>query len=235
MTLDKIIYDVREQLKQYTTDSELDNRYIIHLYNIKRAKYLRQDLNNFQHTTDISITQTICMETEVVSASECKIPYECGKILRTKEKVPTPIELHIKPAITSVKPTTRLAIPFNFVTKEKAVYSQFSPFSNAVFAFLDNDMHIYMVSTSPEINLIECVSVTAVFEDPLQTATFKTCCGCDDPIPCFDIATTNYPLQPHYIDLIKTEVVKELAIGLSVPEDRENDSDDDQEQASQRK
>ena len=235
MTLDKIIYDVREQLKQYTTDSEVDNRYIIHLFNIKRAKYLRQDLNNFQHTTDISVTQTICMETEIVSANECNVPYDCGTILRTKEKVPTPIELHVKPAITAVKPTTRLSVPFNFTTKQKAVYSHFAPYNDGIYAFLDNDLHIYMVSTSPEIKLIECISVTAIFEDPLQTLTFKTCCGCDDPLPCFDIATTNYPLQAHYIDIVKSEVVKELAIGLSVPEDRENDSTDDQEQTEQRK
>ena len=45
MILSKIIYDIKESLKEYTDDSELDNRYIIHLFNIKRAKYLRQQLN----------------------------------------------------------------------------------------------------------------------------------------------------------------------------------------------
>lgn len=234
MTLDKIIYDVREQLKQYTNDSELDDRYIIHLYNLKRAKYLRQDLNNFQRTTDITVTQTICMETEVVPNNECNINYDCGTILRTKKKVPTPIELHIKSAITAVKPTTRLSVPFNFVTKQKAVYSQFSPFNNAIFAFLDNDMHIYLVSTSPEINLIECISVTAVFEDPLEIANFSTCCGCPDAQTCFDPSTTNYPLQPHYIDLIKSEVIAELAKHVISPEDKENDADNEQTQTKQR-
>jgi hypothetical protein len=230
MTLDFIIYDVREVLKQYTSDSEIDDRYIIHLFNIKRAKYLRQELNNYQRTTDISATQTICMETELVSNNECGIDYDCGMILRTKEPVPTPLELHTKSAVTSVKPTTRLTVPFNFVTKQKAAYAQHSPYNSGIYAFLDNDMRVYLVSESPELNLIECISVTAVFEDPLQTSTFNTCCGCDEPKTCYDISTTNYPLQPHYIDLIKAEIVKELAIGLSMPEDRENDSTDDQEQ-----
>jgi len=234
MTLDKIIYDVREQLRQYTTDSEIDDRYIIHLFNLKRAKYLRQDLNNYQRTTDITVTQTICMETEVVSANECNLDYDCGTILRTKEKVPNPLELHIKSAITKVKPTTRLSVPFNFVTKEKAVYSNFAPYSHGIYAFLDNDLHIYLVSTSPEINLIECISVTAVFENPLEMLNFNTCCGCDEPLPCFDIETTNYPLQPHYVDLIKAEVLKDLSLGLSIREDRENDADDEQEQENRR-
>lgn len=232
MTLDLIVYDVREQLKQYTTDSELDDRYIIHLCNLKRAKYLRQELNNYQRTTDISVTQTICMETEIVSANECNLDYDCGTILRTKEKVPTPLELHLKSAVTSVKPTTRLSVPFNFTTKQRAVYSQHSPFHNAIFAFLDNDMHIYIISELPEIHLIECLSVTGVFEDPLAMRNFNTCCGCDEPIPCFDMATTNYPLQPHYVDLIKMEIVNELIRVINRREDKENETNDDEEQAN---
>lgn len=227
MNLNKIIFDVREQTKQYTEDSTIDDRRIIYLYNIKRAKYLRQELNNFQRTTDLSVTQTICMELETVSANECNIDYDCETILRTVKKVPTPIELHLKSAITAVKPTTRLSVPFNFVSKQKAVYSKNSPFRNSIYAFLDNDMHIYIVSKLSELNLMECVSVTGVFEDPLAISDFNTCCGCDDPVPCFDADTTNYPLQPHYIDLIKAEVVKELIGNLVFPEDKENNSEDD--------
>jgi len=170
------------------------------------------------------------METECVSANECNVEYDCGSILRTKEKVPTPLELHIKSAITAVKPTTRLSVPFNFVTKQKAVYSQFSPFPNGIFAFLDNDMHIYIVSQSSQVNLIDCISVTAIFEDPLELMNFKTCCGCDDPIPCFDISTTEYPLQPHYVDLIKSEIVVELTKFLAIKEDKENDSDNEEQE-----
>ncbi len=234
MTLDFIIYDIREQLRQYTTDSDLDDRYIIHLYNLKRSKYLRQDLNNYQRTTDVSVTQSLCMETEIVSASECSIAYDCEVILRTKEKIPIPLELHLKSAITSVKPTNRLSVPFNFVTKQKAIYSQYSPFKNSIYAFLDNDMHIYIISQSSEINLISCIEVTGVFENPLELLNFNMCCGCDDPIPCYDASTTNYPLQPHYIDLIKAEVISELTRFLTTPEDRENDASDEQEQSNQR-
>lgn len=235
MKLDLIIYDVREMLKQYTTDSEIDDRFIIHLFNLKRSKYLRQDLNNYQRTTDISVTQTFCMELECVSANECSVDYDCEVILKTKEKVPTPLELHIKSAITSVKPTTKLAVPFNFVTKQRAVYSQYSPFHNAIFAFLDNDMHIYVISKLSEINLIDCISVTGIFEDPLDMITFSTCCGCDNPIPCFDIATTNYPLQPHYVDLIKAEIINELTRFLLNKEDKENDAEDNEETTQNRR
>ena len=227
MTLDKIIYDVRESLKQYTNDSEIDNRYIIYLYNIKRAKYLRQELNNYQRTTDQSVTQTLCLGLERVSINECNIDYDCETILRTKKPIPQPLELHIKSAITNVKPTKRISIPFNFTTKSKAIYSSFSPFNKAIFAFLDNDKYIYFLSSEDSLNLLECVTVTGIFEDPLELQNYTNCCNCENIEPCFEINTTNYPIQPHYIDLIKNEIVKDLINLLGIKEDKENNSNDD--------
>ena len=65
-TTAEIIYDVREAIRQTTDDTDISDRYILYLYNIKRSKYLRQDLNNLQKTIDISILQTLCMELEEV-------------------------------------------------------------------------------------------------------------------------------------------------------------------------
>jgi hypothetical protein len=55
-----------------------------------------------------------------VSANQCASALDCTVIIRTKRPIPQPIELHIKPAITSVKSTNRTSLPFNFVTKEKS-------------------------------------------------------------------------------------------------------------------
>lgn len=227
MILENIIYDVKEGLKQYTSDSSIDDRYIIYLYNIKRAKYLRQDLNNYQKTTDLSITQTLCLGLEKVSINECLIDYDCQTIVRTKQPIPQPLELHIKSAITKVKPINRIALPFNFITKEKAIYSANSPYNKSIFAFLDNDNYIYLLSQSNTLGLIDCLTITGIFEDPLQLANYKNCCNCKPSAStiCFDEYTSNYPLQPHYIDLIKNEIIKELVQRINIPEDKENDAD----------
>lgn len=230
MILENIIYDVRESLKAYTDDSEISNEYIIYLYGIKRSKYLRQELNNYQRTTDISVTQTLCLGLERVSVNECGLDLDCATIVRTKRPIPQPLELHIKSAITSVKPTERISIPFNFVTKQKAIYSKHSPFNRAIFAFLDNDKYIYLISEDETLNLLECLTITGVFENPLDLANYTNCCSCtSNSLPCFDEMTTNYPLQPHYIDLIKNEIVNELIKKLNIPEDTKNNSVDDKE------
>ncbi len=228
-----MIYDVRESLKLYTDDTEISNRYITFLYGIKRAKYLRQDLNNFQHTTDLSITQTLCLGLEVVSANQCGLDLECDTILRTKRPIPQPIELHVKTAITNVRATNRISVPFNFTTKEKAIYSKHSPFNNAIFAFLDNDKYIYLLSGLDTLDLLECITITGVFEDPLDLINYTNCCDCEDSPSCFDEDTAEYPLQPHYVDLIKDEIVAQLAAKMNIKEDKENDSNGNgQEQAN---
>lgn len=228
MTVNKIIYDIREYLKQYTNDSDLDDRYILYLYNIKRAKYLRQDLNNYQRTTDITITQTLCLELEEVNVLQCGVDLDCETIVRTKLPIPKPLELHIKSAITAVRPVKRIAPSFNFTTKEKAIYSKFSPIANGIYAFLDNDLHIYLISELDTIKLIDCITITGIFENPLELANYFNCCGCTAPAKCFNIDESDYPLQPHYIDLIKNEIINELVTKYKIPEDTENNSDNDE-------
>lgn len=223
----KIVYDVREALKQYKDDSEIDDRYIIYLYNNKRAKYLRQDLNNFQRTVDNSIVQKLCLELEEVSVNECNVDYDCGTIMRTKRPIPKPLELHLKSAITNIKPTTKIALPFNFVNKERAILSKYAGFNNSIYAFLDVDLHIYLVSESNAVKLIECITVDGIFEDPLELANYLNCCGCEIPQPCFSEDITEYPLSAHHIDYIREEIIQSLIGTLQIPEDKNNNADDE--------
>ena len=227
MQLNKIIFDVREQVNQYAGDSEIDDRYIIYLYGIKRAKYLRQQLNNLQSTIDNSVLQTLCLELKEVSLNECSSDLDCGTIMRTTRKVPKPLDTQIKQMITSVKPITRIATPFNFVSKSQVNYSKYSSFNKSIYSFLDNDGYIYVVSESESVKLLECITITGVFEDPLELSSYSNCCGCEIPKPCFDEMESDYPLQAHYIDLIREEIVNTLIGKLKLPEDKENNSNDE--------
>lgn len=222
----EIIYDIREHLKERSDDSEVDDRHLMYLVNTKRAKYLRQDLNNFQKATDLSIQQTLCSELIEVDADHCGVDLHCDKVLRTVKPLPKAIELHTKPAILKVKPTNIIAAPFNFISREKVPYISDSPFKNSVYAFLDLDNNIYFTSGSNAYKFLECINVTGVFENPLDLKEYSNCCGCDTSSTCFDEMESEYPLQPHYIDLIKMEIVRDLAQLINLPEDKINDSDD---------
>ncbi len=189
---------------------------------------LKKTLNNFNRSVDNSIIQRLCLELEEVSVTECSLDLDCETILRTKQPLPKPLELNTKTAIDKVKPTNRLSIPFNFISKEKAYYTlEGSSFNKSIYSFLDVDNHIYITSKLDSHKLLECITVDAIFENPLDLQDYKNCCGCeDDSSTCYDIDTTEYPLQPHYVDLIRTEIVRELVNLLQIPEDKTNDSND---------
>lgn len=226
MTLDKIVYDVREGLNQFSDDSEISDEYIIYLYNIKRSKYLRQELNNFNRTFPLSVQQKLCIEMEEVSANECNQELECEKIMKSTKPLPKTLELHTKSSLVNVKPTNRIALPFSFINKERITMLEGAPYSKSIYSFLDSDGHLYIYSKNEEYKFIECLTVTGIFEDPLELINFKDCCKCEEPSPCYDEMTSDYPLQPHLIDLIRNEIIQQLVAKLQIPEDKTNDSND---------
>lgn len=222
--LSELIYDIRESVKQFTDDSELDNRYIEYLYKIKRAKYLRQDLNNFQKAIDNSVKQTLCLEMELVDDSECRAG--CTKILRSKVTLPKLLELHTKSSITNVKSTDRVALPFNFTTKDKLAYLEGSRYNRAMYAFLDTDNYLYVTSKNESYKLLDCLTITGVFEDPTELENYKNCCSCEDiESVCYTI-DSEFPIQPRFIDLIRNEIIQQLITGIQIPEDKENNDND---------
>lgn len=233
MRLDKLIYDIREGVRAYTDDSEIDDRYIIFLYDTEREFFIRQELNNFQRNNDTLISQTLCLELIEVSDDECESG-DCTTIMRTKKPIPKPIDLHTKPAIFKVKPTKKLAVPFYFISKEKATYYTDAPFKG-VYAFLDNDYHIYVVGTSEAVKLLECISVTGVFSSPLDLVEYKKCCKCPDSQinVCFDPLEEDYPVPGHLIKVIRKEVINSILVKLGIPADNINNSDDDQARIQQ--
>lgn len=221
----EILYDIREGIKEFSDDTETDDRYLTYLYNIKRAKYLRQELNNYQRTVDLSIQQTFCVDLKLIGGSDCGD--ECPKLLRSTVVIPKPLELHSKVAITRVKPTSKIAVPFNFISKNKIPYLGGAPFSKSLYSFLDDDDFLYVYSLSDSYKLLDCISITGVFSNPLDLVNYSNCCGCStDTSACFDPDTTEYPLQPHYIDLIRKEIIVDILERKGVQEDKINDDND---------
>jgi hypothetical protein len=214
MTVDKLIYDVREGLKAYSDDNETSDRYILYLYDIKRAKYLRQDINNSLRTINVSVLQNFNIQLEKVP-SNFDFKIKCDTFMRTVDTIPTPLQLHTKTAITRIAAIDKIARPFNFITREKAIYACDAPFPNAVYTFLHNDGRIYIVSNSDAVKLIDNIDVTGVFENPLEVG--------DITGEKFDM---DYPIQPHYIDVIKKEIISELVQLAQIPEDKLNNSND---------
>lgn len=225
-TINEIQYSIREGIKAYSDDHELSNEYIIYLFNLKRSKYLKQRLDRFGRNYDNRTLQTLCVELEEVSSNICGLNLSCEKVLRTKKPLPNFLQLSNGDALQRVGPSDRLSVSFNIISKEQATLFENSYFKKNIKSFLDVDNYLYFLSTEPIFT--ECVSVTGVFENPLELRDYKNCCDCDDSTDnkCFS-DEDEYPITPELIDIIRLDIIQEL-LKLSNPnmEDKSNDSDD---------
>lgn len=226
MKLDKLIYSVREAVKAYQDDSELDDRFIIHLLDIKRAKYIRQSINNFQYTIDNSIIQKICVPVESASEYICEEDEFCNVVLRSKYKIPNTFSNAVKNSLLSVKGRKLFTKPFNLITVNKMPLIQHSKFPNNIYAVLETDGYLYLFSNSNDFMLLNCVVIEGIFESPLELLDLETCCENCSSSNCFDY-DSDYPIPSHLIDNIITDVVQYLVNTDKLKEDKENNSTDD--------
>jgi len=226
MTEAEAVYSIREKLRQYSDDSDVDDREIIFELNNQRALYMRNQYNQKYRSVDPDVMQTVCMELEVADSSDCGC-YDTGcYIVRTKKELPNPIELHSAPLIYRVAPIGKTTQPYNLVSHLRAINAGQSKFNkNVVYAFYYTDGKIYLKSRNPLHKLLKAISVTAVFENPQKLANFNTCT--EDPVVCYDPLVDEYPIKAHALVYITEPVIKMLAFKLGVPEDKYNNADDD--------
>lgn len=229
MNVQNIIYAIREGLKEYTDDSRYTDDYIMYLVRLKRAALIRREYSNLQRTIDQEVLQTICMELEEVPDSDCpECLSDCSdcKILRTLYKMPLTIELHNRSSITRVAFIQKTSSKINFVSRDKIIYAGEGPFEKrAVFAYLDNDGHIYLKSKVSSYRTKENISVTALLDDPDDAASFTGCNG--NVNSCYDVLTSRYPIKSWMTETIIKSIISELANLKSLPADTVNNANDD--------
>lgn len=229
MKLDKLIYDVREGVSQYQDDSLITDDYIIYLLGTFRSKILKNQLNNYQVIINPLTQQTLCLELEEVPVFECGIEFGCDTIIRTVRPIPLPLKSHLGLAITSVRTVDRLSIPMKPIQPESAPYHLKGKFNNSIYYFVGTDLKIYFVSKNTMLNLLDCISITGIFADPLELEEYSNCCNCEDSdeTKCFDIYESNYPADPDLADDITRYVIEKLINKLQTPTDNNNNATND--------
>lgn len=224
-TVAEVIYDIREALSEFSDDNETSDEYILYLLNIRRVKYIKQKIEQLGRGYNNRVLQTLCLDTELVPTNECGLDLTCDNIVRTVRPIPNVIQLSTTDALQRVAPADKLSQKFNLISRERATNYLHSRFNTKIKAFLHDDGHIYLVSTNPL--LIECLSITGIFDDPTELQYYNNCCGCEDETSCFDMNTTEYPIQTELLDLVRKDVIQELLKLKNVPQDKINNSQDD--------
>lgn len=227
MKLNEIVYAIHGNIRpKLSDDSILSVRETeFHIHN-QRALHLRNELNR-NRTIDQSVIQTLgCVELVHVDRSEC---IKCGisvgcDVIRTKEKIPVPLELHNKNALISITYNDVLAPSFNIKPGfEQLKFTGHGRFNkNQIYTAL-KDGYVYIVSNNKKIRFLKHIGINGVFSNPIEVEKFKGCNG----KPCFDRHTMDYPIQEWMVPRIEEYVLQKYTGKIQMPVDNTNDANND--------
>jgi len=221
MTEDQLVYSIREKLSQYADDSDFDNREILFEINLQRALYLRNLYNTRHRTIDPEVKQILCVPMIEASPSECGCLETDCTVLRSKEPLPSLIELHDTNGIFYTGPADVGSKPFSYVSYIQAMFSGERTYSqNTIYTFMNPNGHLFLKSKNPLNKMIDCIMVHAILEFPEEAAAYNNPNGS----ACYDRSITKYPVKAHALAYITELVVQRLLFKLGIPVDRVNDS-----------
>lgn len=226
MVIDDFISQIEEMLKISSDDSDITRDYIWDIIDQNRALQIRRELEKGVRTWDDTVVQELpCVELELVSSSICSnvgLP-DC-MILRTKDRIPDPIELKQRDGIVSIGSPLITKSRFNYIDISMVPNAgSSSMMKNSIYAFiLDGHIYLYRKQGLPEL---EYIWIRGVFEKPAQAMRFKRSLEIDSP--CFDPTIDDYPISLWmWQQYIKPATFQDIAQKFSIPDDQENDSRD---------
>ena len=219
-TLNQLVYDSLSTIQgtgRYSDDSLLSQEQVEFSVINNRSFLIRQDQNKGRSLSD-NVTQTLpCVDFIEVDASECCTTQTDCTVLRSKNKIPRPIELYQKDLITRISGNDIMGTSFAFMPYARFTRAGISKWTkNTAKATLKNG-YIYIIN--PPFAFSKG-SISGVFEDPREVGQYFTCAG----TPCYsnDMA---FPISAHMIPLLKELVLKDLKIQVSVPSDFKGDEE----------
>ena len=223
----ELIFTAMEGLKIQSDDTDVSQELISSLIDAARATTLKQMYGNKDWNLPIELRQEVCIglaPADSVQGTKC-----LGKILRSTERLPKGISIKGGDgALLRVKRYDRQATQINIVPVERLPMIGHNTFTaNMVYAAVDVDRYLYLVSANKKHMFMEAVRVDGVYESP-ELADELKCTSVSGSARSLDCEPWDkeYPLELALQDIVLGVVMKGLATRLQLPEDNINDSED---------
>jgi hypothetical protein len=222
-TLNELIYAVINTVRSKTQTGDPITKELVayHIKNV-RAQLIKQE-GNKGYSADPYIIQDLgCLELEKVDSADCCTDESDCIVLRTKEKIPSIIELHHKQLISRVGPVDKTSMNFDWIDYSRVPFIGNNRFTKSrIKAYqMNNGGHIYLITPTFLSKGLKKINVQAVFENPQDVAKFQNCEG----LSCYD-DDSPYPIKdwmiPTIIDIVVTKFIGKTA---QAPQDNTNDA-----------
>lgn len=185
-----------------------------------RGFLLKQRYSDIKKQIPESNYQTICLDLIEVPAISGE-PCEGGSYLRSKEKIPTLMQI----GNPIIYPSDYYQGNITYVSRERMRYVGHNRFlQNIIYASLGPDGYLYFKSNNPQYLYMEQAKMTGIFENPEEVANLS--CEDNEEESC-DILDKDFPLEEALVPVLIELCVKELSGAVYRPEDNRNNASDD--------
>lgn len=220
-TYRQLTYMVLDELKLVSDDSHFQEEHVLFLLDKYRVFLLKQRYSDVRKEIPDSNYQTICVDLEQVNAIN-GLPCEGSDYLKSVKKIPNMMQVG-KQRISSVD---FFQGNIAYVNNERFKYVGDNKFlKNQIYGTIAPDSHLYLKSNNPQMNYLEKVKVTGIFEDSSKVAELQ--CPDEEGNTACDVMDMNFPLEESLIPPLIELIVKELSGHAYQPADDENNATDD--------
>lgn len=221
MTKNEIIYTIFEKLNIQSDDSDITEELVSSLVDTKRAMFLQQRYGKSSWHMPIEVKQEICLE---MSLTDKVDGYSCaGKILTSTSSIPPSIKIRGKEGPLNVRKKDGTEISMSIIPVERIPYLFNNRYTQQLtYCAVDFNNNLVIISKDNKHRFLKYVQVTDVFESPDDARDLT--CDLDSTVEAWD---DEYPLEASMVDLIVTEVLKDLVRTIATPSDDVNDATDD--------
>lgn len=208
-------------------DTRLSNRHVYNKLITLRSKLITQEINKNQKVSQWNYQTISCIGLELVPVNECPCSIQSGCLmLRSIERIPPVMvgkDRHIIQSVTGME--GRLILDeTTWIDKKYKGGNKYTSKKPDWFERSDKIWVTVQANIGPTFGPL---SITALFNDPLDVYNFMSACG-SSPDPCADFLDEEFPIDGDLFDAIIELAATELIDRFTAqPEDTNNNAEDD--------
>lgn len=217
-TVGQHIADLRGLIKEYSRTEPYTDQFLYRLLCVSRGKIIKQRLDKFVNISSDNWMR-ICIQLEPVKSHNCTcVPdYLNCKVLRTKYKIPQ---------VFSGRNKSRIELflldgtPINLATEREWLRIKQNDFKARSYYASQVNGYIYFWNLPLNIKVAE---INGLWADITDLSKIQCNDGYSEN-PCFDIFTSDFPLDEELTGVVLEESLRLLSSSLQIIEDHTNDN-----------
>lgn len=221
VTLNKIVYSLKEEFNQYSDDNFFSNEFIAFQVNQIRNDFILRHYNNPTTPLQKSLYSKVCLPLVDYEESCSEDIY----ILTSSVPLPSLINFSDKQSIRDVSLGSIRSKYINFLNFERLPYFQAGKFSGTqLYYSIDNEGRLLLINTNRQL-LNDSITLSVLTSDP--EAAFELRCDKGEEGDCLDFNDSEYPIDGTTYNVVMQSLRQQLLTKFRIPTDKANDSDDE--------